>query len=211
MRYRILGQLELRDGPRAVPLPQGRQRLLLAVLLLHANETVSSDRLIDALWGETPPPTAGRGLHNLVSALRKTLGNDALMTEGHGYVLRVGDDELDARRFESLAEQGHAALAAGDAGGASALLSEGLALWRGPPLAELDLESSARGELDRLGELRRSAQELRVEAELALGHHAEVIGELEALIAEYPLRERARGQLMVALYRCGRQADALAV
>src|SRR4051812_40366528 len=126
MRYRILGQLELRDGPRAVPLPQGRQRLLLAVLLLHANETVSSDRLIDALWGGTPPPTAGRGLHNLVSALRKTLGNGALATEGHGYVLRVGDGELDARRLQALAEQRRAALAAGDAAGASRRLGDAL-------------------------------------------------------------------------------------
>src|SRR4051812_23432563 len=110
MRYLILGPIAARDGAREVPLGQGRQRLLLAVLLLHRNEALSSDRLIDALWGESPPPTAARSLHNLVSALRKALGNAALVTRGHGYELRVGDEELDARRFADLADRGRAAL-----------------------------------------------------------------------------------------------------
>jgi YVTN family beta-propeller protein len=211
MRYRILGQLELREGDKTVSLPQGRLRVLLAVLLLRANESVSSDKLIDALWGEAPPPTAGRSLHNLISSLRKALGTGALATQGHSYQLRVDNGELDAWRFESLAGQGCAALAAGDAAGATALLAEGLALWRGPPLADVELPAFARAELDRLDESRCHAQEQQIAAELALGHHAEVIGELDALIAECPLREQPREQLMLALYRCGRQADALEV
>jgi DNA-binding SARP family transcriptional activator len=113
MRYRILGPLEVQDGARDVPLGRGRQRLLLAVLLLHRNRALSSDRLIDALWGESPPPTAARSLHNHVSALRKALGVGALVTRGHGYELRVGDDELDAQRFAELTERGRAALEQG--------------------------------------------------------------------------------------------------
>jgi DNA-binding SARP family transcriptional activator len=131
MRYAILGPIEVHDGVHEVPLGQGRQRLLLAVLLLHANETLSSDRLVDALWGEAPPPTAGRSLHNLVSGLRKALGNGALVTRGHAYALQVADGELDADRFAALAARGRAALDAGDAPTAAEVLREALALWRG--------------------------------------------------------------------------------
>src|SRR5881392_2423243 len=114
MRYGILGPLEVRDGARTVVLAQGGQRLLLSVLLLHANEAISSDRLIDALWGEAPPPTAARSLHNLISALRKGLGDGQLVTRSHGYLLHVAEGELDAQRFAALSDQGRAALAAGD-------------------------------------------------------------------------------------------------
>ena len=141
MRYSILGPLEVRD----VSLGQGRQRLLLAVLLLHRNEVLSSERLIEALWGEAPPPTAAGSLHNLVSALRKALGNGALVTHGHGYALTVAPGELDADEFEALSARGRAALADGDAGEAAELLREALALWRGPALGELayDLPAAA--------------------------------------------------------------------
>ena len=210
MRYGLLGPLEVRDGSGTVSLPQGRQQLLLAVLLLHANQTLSRDRLIDALWGEAAPPTAARSLHNLVSGLRKRLGNGALVTLGHGYALRVADGELDLQRFDALVRRGHAALLDGDADRAATLLGEALELWRGPPLADLAYEPALRGEVERLEERRLAALEERIEADLAGGRHAEVLAELAALTAEHPLRERLRGKQMLALYRSGRQADALA-
>jgi YVTN family beta-propeller protein len=210
MRYGLLGPLEVRDGSGTVSLPQGRQQLLLAVLLLHANETLSRDRLIDALWGEAAPPTAARSLHNLVSGLRKRLGNGALVTQGHGYALRVADGELDLQRFDGLVRRGHAALLEGDADRAATLLGEALELWRGPPLADLAYESAVRGEVERLEERRLAALEERIEADLASGRHAEVLAELTVLTAEHPLREQLRAQHMLALYRSGRQADALA-
>jgi DNA-binding SARP family transcriptional activator len=210
MRYEILGPLEVRDGARVVSLARGRQRILLAVLLLHADEVVSSELLIDALWGESPPPTAAGSLHNLTAALRKALGDGALRTRGGGYELRVGDDALDARRFEALAAQGRDALAAGEPERAAALLRDGLALWRGPPLADLAYETALQAEAARLEELRLEALEERIEADLALSRHRELVPELNALVAEAPLRERLRAQQILALYRCGRQAEALA-
>src|SRR4051794_32828353 len=136
MRYLILGPFEILDGARPIPLAQGRQRLLLTVLLLARNEVVSSDRLIDALWGEAPPASATGSLHNLVSALRKALGG-RIVTRGHGYALAVEPGELDAEEFEALAARGRAALADGDAETAGARLGEALALWRGPALGDL--------------------------------------------------------------------------
>ena len=209
MRYGLLGSLEVRDGSRTVSLPQGRQRLLLAVLLLHPNQTLSRERLIDALWGEAPPATAARGLHNLVFGLRKALGNGALVTDGRGYRLRVADGQLDVQRFDALVRQGQDALVEGDAERAAALLEQGLALWRGAPLADLADVSFAEREIARLGESRVTAVEQLIEARLALGRHAEVVSELEALVREHPYRERLWAQLMLALYRCDRQADAL--
>ena len=133
MRYRLLGPLEVRDGSRTIRLPRGRQRLLLAVLLLHANETVSTDRLIEALWGEAPPPTATQSLHNLVSGLRKALANGELVTDGRGYALRVAVGELDVQRFDELVRDADTARAERDLDRAAALLAEALGLWRGPP------------------------------------------------------------------------------
>ena len=210
MRYELLGPLEVRDGSRTIVLPRGRQRLLLAVLLLHANESLSSDQLIEALWGEAPPATAAASLHNLVSGLRKTLGNGQLVTTGHGYALRVSDGELDVQRFDELVRDADAAFAERDADRAAALLGEALGLWRGRPLADLAYEPVVREHVERLEERRLRAIEERIEADLARGRHAEVLPELDALIAQHPLRERLRGQQMVALYRSGRQADALA-
>ena len=175
MRYGLLGSLEVRDGSRTVSLPQGRQRLLLAVLLLHPNQTLSRERLIDALWGEAPPATAARSLHNLVFGLRKALGNGALVTDGRGYRLRVADGELDVQRFDALIKQGQDALVEGDAERAAALLDQGLALWRGAPLADLADAPFAEREIARLEESRVTAVEQRIEARLALGRHAEVV------------------------------------
>jgi DNA-binding SARP family transcriptional activator len=206
MEFRILGPLEALDNGRPVPLGGSKQRTLLASLLLHANDVVSRDRLIDELWGASPPATAATALQVYVSQLRKALGRDLILTQPPGYLIRVSDDELDLHRFERLV-----VTARGEAPAHGArLLREGLALWRGAPLAELD-EDFARVERGRLEEQRLAALEQRVEAELALARHAELVPELEGLVRKEPLRERLRGQLMLALYRCGRQADALEV
>jgi DNA-binding SARP family transcriptional activator/DNA-binding beta-propeller fold protein YncE len=206
MEFRILGPLEVREEGRVLRLGGSKQRTLLASLLLHANDVVSRDRLIDELWGASPPDTAPTALQVHVSQLRKALGRDLILTQPPGYLIRVSDGELDLHRFERLV-----ATARGEAPAQAArLLREGLALWRGAPLAELD-DSFARAERARLEEQRLAALEQRVEAELALGRHAELVPELVGLVREQPPRERLRGQLMLALYRCGRQADALEV
>lgn len=205
MEFRILGPLEALDGGRAVPLGGARQRAVLALLLTHANEVVSTDRLIDALWGDHPPRTALNTVQFYVSRLRKALPRMALETRPPGYVLAVGPDELDLRRFEELAAR------AADAAPAEAaqLLREALALWRGEPLADVAFEPFVQVEIVRLQELHLAAVEARVEADLVLGRHVAVTPELEALMLEHPLRERLRAQLIIALYRSGRQADAL--
>ena len=209
MEFRILGPLELMEDGRSVDLAGGRQRTLLALLLLHANEVVSSDRLIDGLWGERPPATAAKVLQNAVSQLRRSLGDNVIVTRAPGYLLQVEPDSIDARRFESLLDDGRQTLAAGDAAHAAHALREGLALWRGPPLDEFAYEPFASTEIARLDELRLRALEERIEADLALGRHADLVGELERLVSEHPLRERPRGQLMLALFQSGRQAEAL--
>jgi DNA-binding SARP family transcriptional activator len=209
MEYRVLGPLEVRDGDRSLPLAGAKQRALLALLLLHANQMLSRDRLIDELWGEEQPDTAVQSLHVYVSRLRKLLPTGTLLTRPPGYLLKLEPDELDLRRFERLLSDGRKALARDDPGRASRVLHDALALWRGPALAEFAFEPFARVEIGRLEDLRLAAVEERVEADLALGRHAELIGELEVLIAENPHRERIRGQLMLALYRSGRQAEAL--
>ena len=206
MEFRTLGPLEVIAEGRPVALGGAKQRALLAVLLLHSNEVVSRDRLIDELWGASPPDTARAALQVYVSQLRKALGRDLILTQPPGYLVRVSDGELDLHRFEQLV----AAARAEEPVQAARLLREGLALWRGAPLAELG-DSFAPAERARLEEQRLAALEQRVEADLALGRHAEVVPELEGLVRQHPLRERVRGQLMLALYRCGRQADALEV
>jgi YVTN family beta-propeller protein len=195
MDFRILGPMEvLDDDGHPVEVAAGRQRALLAVLLLHANEVVSVDRLIDALWGERPPETAAKALQGQISALRKALGPERVETKEPGYLFRIGADELDARRFEQLAATDPAAALAG---------------WRGPALPEFAYSDFARGEIDRLEELRLGCVERRIDRDLAAGIHRELVPELEQLVAEHPLRERFRAQHMLALYRAGRQADAL--
>jgi DNA-binding SARP family transcriptional activator len=215
MDFHILGPLEVVDEGRAVSLGGSRQRALLALLLLHANETLSTDRLIDELWGEHPPPTAARIVHVQISRLRKALaggGEDAaaaVVTRERGYELTLGRAQLDSHRFEDLIADGGRALAAASPDRAADALERALSLWRGAPLADLAYERFAQSEIARLEELRITALEQLVDAQLALGRHAGVVGRLQALIGEHPYRERLRAQLMLALYRCDRQADAL--
>ena len=210
MDFRLLGPLEVvGDGGLALSIGTGRQRALLALLLLRANELVPSDRLVEELWGESPPPTAQKMLHNQVSALRQALGrNGRLETQGSAYRLNVGPGERDVDRFEELVARGRGQMEA-DPEGATETLRRALKLWRGPPLSDLAYERFAQAEILRLEERRWVAFEARVEAELALGRHADLVSELEAAVAEQPVREHLHGQLMLALYRCGRQAEAL--
>ena len=195
--YRILGPLEVFVDGRAVDLAGHKQRALLAVLLLDANHVVSADRLTDALWEDEPPRTAGKALQVYVSELRKQLGKERVQTKAPGYLLRVEEGELDLERFQRLHTEGRHA--------------EALSLWRGPPLGEFAFERFAQPEIARLRELRLGCLEYRIEADLASGRHAELVGELAALVKEHPLRARLRVQLMLALYRSGRQAEALDV
>jgi DNA-binding SARP family transcriptional activator len=209
MEFRILGPLEVRVGGEAVPLGGRRPRALLAVLLLRPNEVVSAERLIDELWGDEAPGDAAAALRVNVSRLRKSLPPDVLTTRPPGYVVRVGPDELDLHRFERLVEEGRSLLAGGAAAEASARLREALSLWRGPALADVAYEPFAQPAVARLEEIRLAALEVRLDADLALGRHAETVSELEALVAAHPFRERPRLCLMTALYRSGRQAEAL--
>jgi DNA-binding SARP family transcriptional activator len=205
VEFSILGPLKVFDGGRDLTPGRAKQRALLAMLLLHRNQVVGSDRLVQALWGEAPPASAPTALHGHVSALRKLLGAERIATHAPGYRLRVDPGELDLARFESLVA---AARSVGPEE-RSVRLREALALWRGDALADLRDESFAQRELLRLAELRVAALEDRLDADLERGRHGELVGELEALVAAHPFRERLRGQLMLALYRCGRQADAL--
>jgi len=211
VEFRFLGPLEAVVEGVPVELGAPQQRAVLALLLLNANEVVSRDRVVDELWGERPPATAAKLVQLYVSALRKLLDPDRslLITRAPGYVLRVEPDALDLHRFERLVGQGRAELAEGSAATAGERFREALALWRGPALADLAFAPFAQAEIARLEERRLDAVCDRIEADLALGGSG-VVGELEALIAEHPLRERLRGQLMLALYRSGRQAEALA-
>jgi DNA-binding SARP family transcriptional activator len=209
MDYRILGPLEALDGERQLPLGGARQRAVLAVLLLHANETLTRDVIVDELWGEDAPPTAAKVLQNCVSALRKELPPDTIRTVAGAYGITLEPGELDRDRFERLFAEGRAALEAGDSAEAAEQFRRALALWRGAPLSDFSYEGFAQDEIKRLEELHVAALEDRIEAELALGHHDELVPELEALVTRHPLRERLRGQLMLALYRAGRQAEAL--
>jgi DNA-binding SARP family transcriptional activator/ABC-type branched-subunit amino acid transport system substrate-binding protein len=209
VEFRILGPLEVVDDGRPLTLAGHKQRALLALLLLHRGQVVSVDRLIDDLWSERPPASAANSIHVYVSQLRKTLGAGLLETRGRGYLLDVESERLDLGRFERLLERGRALLAAGDPAAAAEVLREAIGLWRGAPLADFAYESFAQGEIARLEELRLAALEERIEADLALGRHTDAVAELEALVGDHPLRERMRAQHMLALYRSGRQAEAL--
>ena len=222
MDYRILGPLDVRDDGHALELGGEKQRALLAMLLLHANEAVSVDRLIEGMWGEQLPRSAHKTLQGYVYRLRKLLENGSreagttvnggvLLTSARGYLLRVADGELDVDRFKALVERGRQALAVADPAMAATLLRDALGLWRGHPLADLAYEAFAQPAIAQLEELRLAALEDRIEADLAVGLDRELVGELSALIEQNPLRERLRGQLMLALYRSGRQAEALEV
>ena len=209
--------LQVRDGDRVSPLGGIKQRSVLAILLLRANQVVSTDRLIDELWGDRPPKTAGHALQVFVSDLRRALGAPAasegagprIVTRAPGYLIEVEPGQLDLHRFERLAEQGRRALGEGRAEAAAEALREALSLWRGAPLADLAYEPFAQPAMARLEELRLAVVEDRIDAELVLGQHRQLVAELQALVAEHPLRERLRGQLMLALYRSGNQAEAL--
>ena len=219
--FLLLGPLEARHRYRRHTLRLGsiKHRMLLAKLLLHPNQVVSTDELIDSVWGEEPPATVRQSLQNHVASLRKTIESGGaratpprtLLTREPGYLLRIDLDQLDMHRFQRLTEQGRHALAEGDHGAASMLLHQALSLWRGPVLADVMAASGvAWPELVGVDELRMTALEARIEADLALGSHQELVAELEALVRQHPLREHLHGQLMLALYRCGRQAEALA-
>jgi predicted ATPase/DNA-binding SARP family transcriptional activator len=205
---RLLGPLELSEGERALPLAGGKARALLIALALRCGEVVSSDELAEALWEGSPPETVTATLQMHIAKLRKTLGQEAIATEPPGYRLTLSSEAIDARRFERRLAAGRAALRAADPERAARLLSEALALWRGPALADVAYAEFAQSERTRLEELRLEALEERIEADLARGRAEELVGELEALVAEHPLRERLRGQLLLALYRAGRQGDA---
>ena len=217
VEFGILGPLEVRRDGREVEVGATRQRALLALLLIHANRVVPIDRLVDDLWGAEAPARATNAVQVYVSALRRVLEPDrpargpsgVLLTRPPGYLLQVTPDRLDLLRFERLVDQGRRASEAGDPATARVALAEALSLWRGPALADFAYERFAEREAARLEELRLQASEARVDADLAVGHHADVVAELESLAVAEPLRERLSGQLMLALYRCGRQAEAL--
>jgi DNA-binding SARP family transcriptional activator len=203
--FRLLGPLEVRVRGESLPLGGLKQRALLAVLLLHANRTVARERLIDELWGDAPPETAVKAVHGYVSRLRKVLPAGTLQTRPSGYMLALDAALVDVHRVDQLVAEAREAGAAA----AACLLREALELRRGEPLAEFGDEPFARLEAGRLEDLRLVALEERIEADLELGRHHALVGELEALAAVHPHRERFRGQLMLALYRSGRQAEAL--
>jgi DNA-binding SARP family transcriptional activator len=207
MDFRILGPLEVWDGQRQLELGGSKRQAVLAFLLLHADEVVSVDRLVDQLWGERAPRNAAAAIRTHVSRLRKELGPEVVATRARGYVLRPEPGAVDLERFERLSAEAENLPARERAG----KLREALALWRGPPLEDLGFEPALAGDIARLNELHLTVLENRIDADLEAGNHTGLVGELEALIAEHPLRERLRGQLILALYRNGRQAEALEV
>jgi DNA-binding SARP family transcriptional activator len=204
--FRVLGPLEVSDETGPLLLGGQKQRAVLALLLIEAPRPVSTDRLIDALWGEEPPRTASTSLQNFVSQLRKTLGSDVLLTKPPGYALQIRPEQLDLDRFRSLIAE---ARGVADPSDRAVKFRTALAAWRGPPFADVEFEAFAQPEIVRLEEERLAALEERIDADLAAGRHAELVGEVEALVERHPLRERLRAHLMLALYRSGRQAEAL--
>jgi DNA-binding SARP family transcriptional activator/streptogramin lyase len=214
VEFLVLGPFEVRDGGMILPLGGAKQRAALAILLLHHDQVVSRDRLVDGLWGDSPPATATHTIEVYISRLRKALHRDGrperLLTRSPGYLLRVDDGELDLQRFDALMDQGRRARAAEDPQAAAAALREALALFRGAPLEDLSFAPFAQAEVGRLDDLRLAALEQRIDADLALGCEADLIGELHPLVAAYPRQERFWAQLMLASYRSGQQAEALA-
>jgi DNA-binding SARP family transcriptional activator/ABC-type branched-subunit amino acid transport system substrate-binding protein len=211
VEFRILGPLEVVREGSVLPSPPNKPRALLALLLLRRGMAVGVDELADDLWGEQPPATAIKSIQVYVSQLRKSLGEGVLETRGRGYVLVADDDAVDAARFERLLDRGTELRAAGEPKAAAEILTGALALWRGPPLADFTYEPWARPEIARLEDLRLTGLEERIDAELELGRAATLVGELTGLVEHHPGRERLLGQLMLALYRSGRQTDALDV
>jgi DNA-binding SARP family transcriptional activator len=211
MQARILGSFQLEEGGRRIPMGGVRQRAVFVSLLLRANEVVPSEQLLMDLWGEDSPPAAANSLQAAISRLRRILPQGRLMTEAAGYLLRIFPEELDVSRFEQLVSEGREALTAGDAEQAARTLRQALSLWQGPALADFRYEPFAQAEIVRLEELHLTCLEERVEADLALGLTGVLVAELRRLVSEHPVRERLRGQLMLALYRDGRQAEALEV
>ena len=209
MRFRVLGPLEVSENGHLVPLGGPRQRAVLAHLLIRADQVVPAEVLIDAVWGDTPPDAARNTLQSYVSRLRSVLGPDRIEGRSPGYRFVAGPDEIDLARFEALVGEARRVLSL-DPRASGELFVEAEGLWRGPALADLAQEPSLAGEIARMEELRLSAVEDRIDADLAVGRHAADVGELESLVNEHPLRERLWGQLVLALYRSGRQAEALA-
>jgi DNA-binding SARP family transcriptional activator len=209
MQARILGPFQLEEGGRHILVGGVRQRAVLVNLLLHANEVVPSEQLLMDLWGEDSPPSAVNSLQAAISRLRRALPPGRLITRAPGYALRIFPEELDVSQFEQLVSEGREALTEGAAAQAAQALSQALSLWRGPALADFRYEPFAQAEIARLEELYLTCLEERVEADLALGSASVLIAELRQLVSEHPVRERLRGQLMLALYRDGRQARRL--
>src|SRR6516162_11367154 len=211
MQVRILGPFQLEEGGRRITIGGLRQRAVLAGLVLHANEVVPSEQLLVELWGEDSPPGAANALQAAISRVRRALPPGRLITKAPGYLLRIFPEELDVSQFEQLVSEGREALAAGAAEQAARTLRQALSLWRGPALADFRYEPFAQAEIVRLEELHLTCLEERVEADLALGLASVLVAELQRLVSEHPLRERLRSQLMLALYRDGRQTEALEV
>ena len=209
MEFRILGPLEVVREGSVLPTPPNKPRALLALLLLRRGEAVGVDQLADDLWGERPPTTATKSIQVYVSQLRKSLGEGVLETRGRGYALIADDDAVDAARFERLLERGTELRVAGEPKAAAEVLTQALTLWRGPALADFAYEPWAQAEIGRLDDLRLAAVEERIDADLEVGRHATLVGELTGLVERNPGRERLLGQLMLALYRSGRQTEAL--
>jgi DNA-binding SARP family transcriptional activator len=209
MRVGVLGPLEVHEGDRRIHITSARQRALVALLALDAGQVVSADRLIDGVWGDEAPADALNALQHHVSRLRRTVGS-SLATRGSGYLLDLEQEDVDALRFARLVGEGRAALREGNVPEAAATLRGALAMWRGASLEEFLDRGWARQEASRLQELYLDAVEDRIDADLSLGLHANVVEELRDVLGEHPFRERLWGQLMLALYRCGRQPEALA-
>jgi DNA-binding SARP family transcriptional activator/class 3 adenylate cyclase len=211
MEFRVLGPLEVIGPSGVIKIGSGLQRAILAILVLHVGETVSTDHLMDEVWGDDPPPSAHHAIGVHVSRLRRALGVDCIESQPRGYRLRAEGSVIDLGRFEVLIAEASRAFVGGDPRAAATALAAGLALWRGPALGDLASSHAAQAERARLDELRALAQERRVDAELACGSHLELVPDLRRLVAEMPLREVFHARLMLALYRSGRQADALEV
>jgi DNA-binding SARP family transcriptional activator len=209
MEFSILGPLEVREGSRSISIRRGKPAAVLALLVLRRNEVASTEWLIDELWEDGEPRSAAKALQTYVSELRRVLPDGVLETRSPGYVLHVAAGSLDSERFEALVLRARAELAEGRPKDARRTLAEALGLWRGPALADFPYERFAEAERERLDELRLSAVDARIEADLARGAGPELVSELQSLVREHPLREGFTRQLMLALYRAGRQADAL--